>query len=70
MTLNFLEKDKKIMFLTHPVPKVHVGDKVLLRNHIRNVWDPKYDIAYCMVSVMGQHLELAVESGKIYMVNV
>ena len=33
-------------FLTYPIPEFNVGDKVLVRNHTRNVWDLKYDIAY------------------------
>ena len=32
----------------------------------RAVWDPKYDVLYCVVHVMGWQLELADdESGKI-----
>ena len=36
-------------FLTCPVPEFHVGDKVLVRNHTKEVWDPKYDTAYHVV---------------------
>ena len=31
-------------FPIYPVPKFHVADKVLVRNHIRGMWNPKYDV--------------------------
>ena len=43
---------------------------MLLRNHIRDVWDPRYDVAYCVVCVMRQQLKLADQSGKIHRGNV
>ena len=33
-------------FPKYPLSKFHDGDEVLVRNHIRDEWDPKYDIAY------------------------
>ena len=57
------------MFLTYIVPELNVGDKVLVRNHTRDVWDPKYDAVYCMVWVMGRQLELIDESTKTGKVN-
>ena len=32
-----------------PILEFSVGDKVLVRNHMRHVWDPKYDVVYCVV---------------------
>ena len=58
------------MFLVYPVPEFNVGDKVLVRNHTRDVWDPKYDVAYCGVGVMGRQLKLMDESGNTCKVNV
>ena len=45
-------------FLTYPITEFNVGDKLLLQNHVRVVWDPKCDGTYHVVSVMGQKLEL------------
>ena len=39
-------------FSTYPLPDLHVEDKVLVRNHSRNVWDSKYDNAYHALSVL------------------
>ena len=39
--------------LTYPVPEYHLGDKVLVRNPTRDVWKPKYDIAYHVVCEVG-----------------
>ena len=36
-------------FLIYPVPESIVGDKVLVRNHTKYVWDLKYDVAYRVV---------------------
>ena len=36
-------------FLTYPVPEFNAQDKVLVRNHTRDVWDLKYDVAYHVV---------------------
>ena len=33
-------------FMTYPIPEFNVGDKVLIRNHTRDTWDLKYDVAY------------------------
>ena len=56
-------------FLIYCIPKFHVGDKVSVQNHIRDMWDPKYYAAYCVVSVMKQQLALVDKSDKIYEVN-
>ena len=55
-------------FPTYPVP--HVGDKVLARNHFRNVWDPKYDVLYLVVCVIGWQSEWENKNGKFHNVNV
>ena len=52
--------------LTYPIPTFHAGDKLLVQNQIRYVWAPKYSVAYCMLSMMGQQLQLAEESGRIH----
>ena len=44
---------QEIQFMTYPVPKFFVGDNVLVRIHTRDIWDPKYDVAYYVVHVMG-----------------
>ena len=33
-------------FLMYPVPKLNVGDKVLVRTHTGDVWNSKYDVVY------------------------
>ena len=59
------QERKASQFPTYPIPKFHVGGKVLARNHTRDVWDPQYDVAYCMVCVMGWQLELVDKGGKV-----
>ena len=34
------------------------------------MWNPKYDLPYCVVCVIGQQLEWIDESGKTHKVNV
>ena len=41
-----------------------LGDKVLLGNSTRDIRVQKYNLAYCLVNVMGQQLELTDISGK------
>ena len=43
---------------------------MLVRNHIRDVWNLKYDVAYHVVQVMGRQLELMDQSCKTDRVNV
>ena len=43
---------------------------MLVRNHVRNVWDPTYDVAYNLLCMTGHQLELMDGSGKILNVNV
>ena len=45
------------MFLTYYIPEFHVADKVLVRNHARDMWDSKYDFTHHVIWVMGQQLE-------------
>ena len=52
-------------FMTFPVPEFLARHKVLIRNYKRDVSDPKYDVAYHRMHVMGWQLELLDESGKI-----
>ena len=44
------------MLLTYPLPEFNAGDKVLVRNHTRDVWDLKYNVAYIVAQVMGRQL--------------
>ena len=37
------------MFLTYAVPEFNGGDKILVRNHTRDVWDRKCDVVYHVV---------------------
>ena len=55
------------LFLTYPVFEFHVGEKkkVLVRNHVRCVWDPKHDGICHVVHVIAQQLELVDEGGKV-----
>ena len=62
-------KGKADTFLTYPVLKFNVANKVLVRNHTRDVWDLK-DGAYHVVWVMGRHLKLMEDSGKTHKGNV
>ena len=41
-----------------------------IRKHTGHVWDPKYDIAYHVVCIMWQQLELGDDSDKTQKVNV
>ena len=68
--IKLTRKGKINQFPTYPVLTFCIGDKMLVRNHVRHVCDPKYDVTYCRVPVMRWHLELADESGKTYRVNV
>ena len=44
---NALSRERQVdKFLTHLVPGFHVGDKVLVRNHTRDVWNPKYGVSF------------------------
>ena len=43
---------------------------MLVINHIRDVWDKRYDVAYHVEQVMGRQLEFIDESGKTCKVNV
>ena len=38
--------------ITHPVPEFQIGNKVLVRNHSRDLWDPIYDSAYRVVIIL------------------
>ena len=51
-------------FLTYPISEFHAGDKVFIGKHVRNVWDSEYDVAYCVVCVMGWQLKLAEKVTK------
>ena len=48
-SIKLSKEDQEDKFLMFTVPEFHVGDKVLVRSHTRDVWDPKYDTAYCVV---------------------
>ena len=43
---------------------------LLIRNHVRDVWDPKYDVANCVICVVGSQLDFMDKSVKISTVNV
>ena len=43
---------------------------MLIRNQLKDVWDPMYDVTYHVVCVIGSHLKLKDISGKIHKVNV
>ena len=40
-------------FPTYHMFEFHVGDKILVRNHIRDVLDAKYDFVYYVVHLIG-----------------
>ena len=66
-----LSRDRQAdKFLTYTLTEFNFGDKVLLRNHTRDVWDLKYDVVYQVAWVMEKQLELMDESGKTCKVNV
>ena len=44
-------------FPTYPFLKFHFGDKLIVRNHAKDVHNLKYDVAYNVVQVIGQQLE-------------
>ena len=39
----------KLRCMTYSTPEFNVGDKVFIRNHTRDVRDPRYDFAYHVV---------------------
>ena len=44
---NKLSRERKEdQLMMYPVLEFLVGDKVLVRNHTRDVWDLEYDVAY------------------------
>ena len=49
---------------------IHIGDKVLVRNHVSDVWDAKHDVTYPVGHAIGHQLELMHERGKSCKVNV
>ena len=45
-----LSRERQVeLFITHPVPKFQIGDKVEVINHTRDSWDPKHDSVYRVV---------------------
>ena len=46
------------------------GWRQSVRNHTRVVWDPKYEVAYHVVWLMGGQLKLIDKSGRTCKVNV
>ena len=50
--------------ITYAIPEFHVGGKVLVTHHTRDMLDPKNYLAYHVVHVKGWQLELMEESGK------
>ena len=62
--LNCLEKSKWTISEEpeFPIPEFLVGDKVLVRNHTRDVWDPKFDVAYHVACDIALQLVLADKS--------
>ena len=56
--------------LTYPIPEFNGGDKVIVRNHTRHVWDPKCDVTYRVVWVLGRKMELMDKSCNNHKVNV
>ena len=55
---------------TYPIPDLTVGDLVLLRNHVRGPWDPRYEPSYRIVKIHGRQLELRSPDGKIRTSNI
>ena len=47
----------------------NIGHKILVRNHMRDVQNPKYDVAARLVPMMGRHFEFMGESDKTHIVN-
>ena len=43
---------------------------MLVRNHMRDVWNIKYHVAYCVVQVLERQSELIDESSKTQKVNL
>ena len=68
--LSRYRQEKGCQFSAYHVPEFHIVTKVLVRNHTRDVWDPKYNVAYHVVCVMGWQMELVDKSDKICRVNV
>ena len=56
--------------LTYPIPEFNDGDKVLVWNHTRGVWDPKQDVVYDVIHMMGCQLEFTDKGGKVCKVTV
>ena len=59
-----LFRERQDYFLTYCVTEFHVWDKVLAKNHTRDIWNLKYNVTYHMAWVLRRLLELIDEIGK------
>ena len=51
--VKLLRERQENQFPTYPGSEFHVGDKLLVRSHVMDVWDPMYYVAYHVVCVCG-----------------
>ena len=52
------------------MPEFHIGDKVFVRYHVRDLLYLKYDSTYKITLVQGEQLEVMDDNSKAYKINV
>ena len=65
-----MAREQQNPFCTNPVPKYYPGASVVVRDHTRGVWDPKYERLYRVISVKDRQLEVEDKVGKRRLVNI
>ena len=65
-----MARELQAPFHTNPVPKYYPGASVVVRDHTRGVWDPKYERMYRVISVKDRQLEVEDKLGKKRLVNI
>jgi hypothetical protein len=59
------------LFKTPPSRPLKIGDPVMLRNHVRNTWDPKYSVENRIISFPSERqVEVIAPNGRVKRVNI
>ena len=68
--LRLARERQEEQFKTHEISDFVVGDLVLLQNHVRGPWDPKYEPSFRIVKIHGRQVELESADGKLRTANI
>jgi hypothetical protein len=64
------DKDPNIL-KTPPTRPLKIGDPVMIRNYVRNTWDPKYLVEYRIISFPSERqVEVVSPTGRVKRVNI